>query len=278
MIKSGYDDITMMKVGSDDIIKAYQGSTLLWDNTHQYTNLTCWYNVEIPGVTKIVDTIPSYVSTMIVDGVEEAPSTGYTFGAGVHVVEWDLDGQTTVPSSMFNYVTTLTKVFLPSGTTEVGDYAFHRCDNLWQINMENTVITRIGKSSFNYFGMAHLSTPYAEIHMPSTLREIAQDAFRDTKIVGGVHLNEGLETIGRKAFNNSDSAAYQITIPSTVTFIGGDCLSTMEYIRFEGLTPPTFGESSEWGGEHLYAIYVPQASIDLYKAALPQFADKIVGY
>ncbi len=55
--------------------------------------------------------------------------------------------------------------------------------------------------------------------MPSTMRSIGAYAFRSCTELASLHLNEGLRTIGNRAFCN-DSALVSLIVPSTVDSIG----------------------------------------------------------
>lgn len=90
----------------------------------------------------------------------------------------------------------LKAIEIPDGTTEIGDYAFWACD-------------------LEY------------ITIPGSVKIIGREAFADCYSLENVQLNEGLEEIGRWAFNMSHqkSKITELTIPSTVKKIGEDAFS-----------------------------------------------------
>lgn len=96
------------------------------------------------------------------------------------------------------------------------------------------------------------------------------------KGISEVRLNEGLERIEDFAFGGM-SALREITIPSTVTNISyqafyGD--RALRGITCLATTPPTLG-SDVFGDTNNCPIYVPFDSVDAYKSAWPQYADRI---
>ena len=96
------------------------------------------------------------------------------------------------------------------------------------------------------------------------------------KGISEVKLNEGLERIGDFAFGGM-SALTEITIPSTVTNISYQAFyadRALEGITCFATTPPTLG-SDVFGDTNNCPIYVPAESVDTYKTAWPQYADRI---
>ena len=71
-----------------------------------------------------------------------------------------------------------------------------------------------------------------------------------------------------------------ITFPENVTLIGGyafDGCSSLYVVYSKNPMPPTLG-SNVFSGTKIGIIYVPTASVSVYKAAWSDYADKIVGY
>lgn len=96
------------------------------------------------------------------------------------------------------------------------------------------------------------------------------------KGISEVKLNEGLESIEDFAFGGM-SALTEITIPSTVTNIKYQAFyadRALEGITCLATTPPTLG-SDVFGNTNNCPIYVPSESVDAYKTAWSQYADRI---
>ena len=125
MINVGLNSLTAIKVGSDTISKAYQGSTLIYDTTQPtYQYLTTRYNIFNTGSTKVANVIQEGVTTMKVDGVEVPASTAYTFTSeGSHTIEWVGVSQS-IPAYGFSDIIYLYEAILPSGMTTIGGSAF----------------------------------------------------------------------------------------------------------------------------------------------------------
>jgi len=96
------------------------------------------------------------------------------------------------------------------------------------------------------------------------------------KGISEVKLNEGLERIEDFAFGGM-SALREITIPSTVTNISYQAFyadKKLDGITCLATTPPTLG-SDVFGDTNNCPIYVPAESVDTYKTAWSQYADRI---
>ena len=102
-------------------------------------------------------------------------------------------------------------------------------------------------------------------------------------IPSGVSLNsiilpEGLLTIDSDTFNEITSEQFEVTIPSTITYIGYNAFAYLgnngDILNIYALTPPTI---DEYG--FLYdttcTIYVPSGSVNTYKTAWPDYAEYI---
>lgn len=73
---------------------------------------------------------------------------------------------------------------------------------------------------------------------------------------------------------------YHITLPSSIETIGYYALGEAKCVRFTSTVPPTIADDAnvENGLGAVYDIEVPKESVDLYKEALPFYADMIRGY
>lgn len=158
----------------------------------------------------------------------------------------------------------ITSVYIPEGVEEIGELAF------W----ENTKLT-------------------GKVHIPSTVKKIGREAFRNTSITH-VDLPEELEIIEEFTFQNCALLQDTIVIPSTVKQIRhnafggcpmisavilpaglegiqGDAFGggySFDYIQCLGSTPPVIEENSFWGVEkNNFTVVVPEDAVEAYKNA-----------
>lgn len=142
-------------------------------------------------------------------------------------------------ASVFINRNNLKAITIPSTMTTIGNGCFQNCTGLTEIVIPEG-ITQLNSLAFGYcYGLVHVT-------LPSTLT-----------------------TIGDRAFMSCQKLD-NITIPSNVTSMGIQCLAytyRMRYVIMEGSTPPTLGAHAFDNARILEAIYVPDASVEAYKAA-----------
>ncbi len=119
----------------------------------------------------------------------------------------------------FEYYTALKEVTLPASLTELGDYAFYRCEKLESVVIPNNV-NRIGKWAFNgctalesvifsdnigAIGDAAFGECFnlKSVTLPRELGRIGQSAFEFTGIES-VTMYDNIVQIGERAFKGSD--------------------------------------------------------------------------
>ena len=115
-----------------------------------------------------------------------------------------------------------------------------------------------------------------KVYIGGCAKSIPQNTFSNMAInLKEVIMYDGITTI----YNNSFSELYKlskVTIPSSVTSIGSRAFygcSGLTSITVEAITPPTLGSGAFNGSS--CPIYVPCQSVDAYKAAWSQYADRI---
>ena len=84
-----------------------------------------------------------------------------------------------------------------------------------------------------------------------------------------------ITSIGNYTFNSCTSLA-SVTIPSSVTSIGNSAFQSVVVFKILRDIPPTISENT-FAQSKIQSIYVPDASVDVYKAATnwSAFASKI---
>ena len=205
-----------------------------------------------------------------------------------------------VKNSAFSSCSSLAEIALPASITYIGITAFQNCSSLTRvINLENTKVTSIDQYAFRYCSsLAEIAFPdtltsigryafqgcssLAEIAFPDTLTNIGSYAFYGCKLLTSVINLENTKVtdIWEFAFSACSSLA-EITLPTGVTSIRNYAFfqsSSLQYIRIEATTPPTLSSTNAIPSS-IGAIYVPDESVETYKAATnwSSFASKIKG-
>lgn len=131
------------------------------------------------------------------------------------------DTVTTIAGAVFMGKSNMHTITITPNVTTIGDSAFEDCSNLTSVTFakdgENG-LTIGAKAFFN-------CTSLTEIELPARTVSIGEQAFSyygvgaESRVLAKVTLNEGLETIGARAFQYTD-VLNGINIPSTVTSIG----------------------------------------------------------
>ena len=209
------------------------------------------------------------------------------------VYDWEIDFGSTVFSESIKSGTSAKSIFLdgstdkgntiksithmPSSWSAIGSQAFYMCNNLSSLSIGST-ITSIGENAF--FGIAYNNgASMAKLTIPDTVQTVSQYAFKKCARIQSIYVGAG--SIGKQAFEEclqvtSVEFGPNVASISTWLFLTG-ALSSLHSATFRGTTPPTFSDQNLFGGSQAsdFAIYVPAASVDAYKTALPNWAEKI---
>ena len=136
----------------------------------------------------------------------------------------------------------LTSVTIPNSVTSIGDYAFKDCYRLTSVTIPNSVKS-IGYQAFCY------CSGLTSVTIPNSVTSIGPHAFQYCSGLTSVTIGNGVESIGKYAFGNcskiSDVYCYAEEVPNT------------ESNAFDGSYPENA------------TLYVPDASINSYKATAP---------
>lgn len=107
---------------------------------------------------------------------------------------------------------------------------------------------------------------HIEFLTPSSLKTVGNYAFYDQRFPSSYvfEFPEGLETVGSSIFSAGPQTFQQgfIIYPSTIQSIGTGSLGPARRIVIKAVTPPVYNN-----GTGPTAVYVPDESVDAYKAS-----------
>lgn len=176
---------------------------------------------------------------------------------------------TTIGNESFSGMTRLTSVTIPNSVTIMQNKAFEGCKELKSVVIPNSV-TQIEYDAFK--GCSGLTS----ITLSNRLSFIPDDFCGSATSLASIVIPSSVAQIGIGSFEGCSSLT-SVTIPSSVSKIYGksfkNCTS-LQYIEISGNTPPALsGETFD--NTNNCPIYVPCASMNTYKTAWPQYADRI---
>lgn len=185
------------------------------------------------------------------------------------------DNVTLIGSNAFFNCTGLTSVSIGSNVVSIGLDAFSGCTNLNEINVSASnssyagvdgVLFNKGKAEMMLFPTVKSSMEYTT---PASATSIGINAFKNSKALSSVVINNNVTSIGLGAFDGSATLS-ALTIGSRVSSIGNYALSCagLKKITCKSATPPT---TSSYTFDKLdrttCKLYVPKGSVSTYKAA-----------
>lgn len=126
-------------------------------------------------------------------------------------------------SNLFEYDTSLIKIYIPESIINIGEYAFSGCNKLTNIyvSSRNPNFSSINGIVYDKDIKKIIAVPYGiegDIELPSTVTSI-DSVFRHHKLVTSIKLPSNITTIDFHAFDNCVNLR-NINIPSSVTNIG----------------------------------------------------------
>lgn len=173
---------------------------------------------------------------IIIPNVTSLPSDGYTLG-DYNVLEEVVFSEDLpiIPGNILNGYNRLTKVNIPTGLIEVGKQALYNCKKL-NIDVIAPNLTLVKEYAFAY-------TKTVNVNLPN-VQEIQSGGFYSCESMLSADLGDKIATIGNGAFRYNAKLTHVIVrnpqVPTLGTFV------------FDNTSCP---------------IYVPDASVDAYKAA-----------
>lgn len=197
---------------------------------------------------------------------------------------------TAIGDRAFVWCSKLKELDIPASVTSLGNNLFGACMSLKRVTLPPD-ITTIDEYMFN-------GCPLKSIVIPDKVTDIKDYAFAWCDSLAEISLPNGLQTLGRSMFVDGHSLTHieipegitriesetflacwnliTVELPSNLQYVGGrafeDCHS-LQSITCRALTPPLVGteeyESYAFNNVDKFncALYVPAASIELYKQA-----------
>ena len=175
--------------------------------------------------------------------------------------------------------TRLKEIALPSSVTALGSSAFEEAKDLESADLSMTKIESLEISTFAY------CSSLKDIKLPYALKS-AYKVFYECSGLESIVIPDSLTELGDSFCFGCTNLKY-VTFGSGLTKIGKhafwECPS-LEWILCDIQTPPEIGDepfpvSDSWTGEKVtYKIYVPDSSIDAYKAEWKEYDTPASGW
>ena len=244
------------------------------------------YNYETVKISDSVTTIESNAfseSLKVFEGgknITTIGDSGFTYCSSLTSIA--IPKIERIGNRAFYGCTSLTSVQLGDSLISIGDYAFSGCSKAFtSLELKNGV--SVGNYAFDSCGTLTSATidtnsigsgvfkkctALNSINIGSSTTTISDFMFSECYSLRSVTIPIGVTSIGNWAFN-SCSGLTSVTIPDSVTTIGHNSFyycSSLTSVTVNALTPPKLS-SYVFSNTNDCPIYVPAASVDVYKSA-----------
>ena len=235
------------------------------------------------------------------DEADAVTNLGSVFKENTDIASFDelqyFTGLTSINDSAFYYCSNLASIIIPDNVNTIGNRAFYVCSGLSSLHISANV-TSIEDRAFAYCsGLESIvvdggNTVYdsrdncnaliktsnntlligcKNTAIPSTVKIIAEGAFRGCAELISLEIPEGVTTIGGSAFRGC-TGLESVTLPSTITSIGTYAFSAFDEVYnlttvTVGMTTPVTITANVFPNRANSTLYVPKGTKELYKAA-----------
>lgn len=191
-----------------------------------------------------------------------------------NVVELPCDSSTILTESEVHNSRGYSSIQIGDCVTEIGEEAFQTEIYIDKIVIPSNVKT-IGEAAFADAGNASTVSAFT-ITLNEGLETISKDAFFGCRNYSALTIPNSVTTIGNAAFANNNASL--LTIGSGITSIGMNAFgkpsgnTQYESITVLAAVPPALGDFNFKGS---FPIYVQPESVEAYKSAWSEYADRI---
>lgn len=189
-----------------------------------------------------------------------AATTG-SFGS----LTWNIDEEGTLtfsgsgatPMDAFAQNGDVKKVIINDSVTELGAYAFDRCSNLTEVDIQNPSVSLEGTS--HHFSNTGVTT----VTLPEGMTTIPQGMFRHCRALTTVDLPSTITSIEDMAF--LDSGLQSISVPEGATYDSSSFeTDSLQSLTLEGSSPMTFTGRELTFLSDAATVYIPEGSTYVY--------------
>ena len=189
-------------------------------------------NAELRNSSEPTETSPGYSGDLYCPDCDTVVEKGYTYWIEDNLT-WKLyeDGTLNISGTgaMKDYNSTdnlspaymnssVKKVVIEEGVTNIGNWAFSECSSLTSITIPDSV-TNIGAAAFDSCGSL------TSIVIPNSVTSIESYAFSACSSLTSITIPDSVTSIGNNAFDSCSSLT-SITIPDSVTSIGNNAFDS----------------------------------------------------
>jgi hypothetical protein len=205
----------------------------------------------------------------------------------------------TIQNSAFSSSTRLVNVDF-GDTISIAAYAFLSCSRINSIQIPSTCTSVLGTSFQGCSGISSISVAEGNpkydsrdncnaiietetnklvrgcknTTIPLGITSIGSAAFADSNVVN-IDIPKGVTTLYTESFNSCKSLQ-SIVLPETITTINGfsfNACKALKTITVHAITPPLLGSNNYTNS--VIDVYVPDESVEAYKASWSIYADRI---
>ena len=202
--------------------------------------------------------------------------TRYTGTESEITIPSEIDGfKVTALEGTFKANRKITKVTIPAGVKEIGDWTFYACNNLTEVSIPEGC-TRIGAYGFNNDSkLEEIVIPdsvesigtYAftfckklkKVTFPKNLIEIQEGVFRDDNELKEINLPNGIKKIGTDAFERTDIS--EIVLPESLEELGDNVFVNANLEKVVAGEDLRFIGASAFGYTDKLTIWCPTGSV-----------------